>query len=345
MPDLVKIQHWVPRCYLSAWADSKAKVWMFDRLSQKTAHPGVENVACGRHFYDTENLKDIESPDTLQAVEKLLSKIEGDCSPYLKRLGDTAAQLVQMAQGDKVTIKTPLSTMGRKNLSCFMALQYLRTSDMRSFQNESFSHLCQRILEETLPIQFPDHDPTKYSVKPTDDYIKGLHLETILSCTEYAKYFHDKYWIFAININDEPFITSDNPVVKLPTKLHPMIPHDGLDSFAMRIVYPVSPKIAITMYDKKAFPPFAKWDGKPRFATGETVRQYNMLQLSNCSRQIYSSMDRFEFAIAACAADSNLCQEKFNRFIAFEPTLEQIVATTVAAAREFRNPTENDRNT
>lgn len=342
MPDLVKIQHWVPRCYLSAWADNKDKVWMFDRVSQKTAHPGVENIACGRHFYDTEKLKDTESPETLQAVEKLLSKIEGDCSPYLRRLGETAAQLVKMAHGEKVKIKPPLSKMGRKNLSCFMALQYLRTSDMRSFQNESFSHLCQRILEETLPIQFPDLDPTKYSVKPTDDYIKGLHLETILSCTEYAKYFHDKYWIFAININDEPFITSDNPVVKLPTKLHPMIPHDGLDSFAMRIVYPISPKMAITMYDKKAFPPFAKWDGKPRYATSETVRQYNLLQLSNCSRQIYSSTDEFEFAVQACAADPALHQEKIDRLIPFHPALEQVVETAISAAHDYKDQTEKD---
>ena len=330
-------QHWVPRCYLAAWSDSDNKIWMFDRLQQKTARPNVEGVACGRYFYDTDALKDTSKPELFQAVEKLLADIEGKCAGHFRRLSETAELTVRVAQGEKLQIKPPLTKMGRHNLAGFIALQYFRTSDMRAFHEETFTKVSQRIMEETLPIQFPDLAPSNYQIKIAEDYIKGLHIEALLSFTDYIPYFRDKYWVFAVNIHAEPFVTSDNPVVKLPTKIDPSIPHDGLDSFGMRLVYPVSPKLSITMYDKKAFPPFAKWDGQVRFVTQETVAQYNLLQLENCSRQIYSSVDSFDFAKGACAADPDLCKPKTDRFIPMGPAIDEMVAAAVRAADEYKS--------
>jgi hypothetical protein len=328
-----KQQHWVPRLYLKGWTHGKDQIWCFDKTNQIISSPNYKNVAGSTWFYDLVETLDPAKPELFQAVEKLLADIESKSAPLIKALRGAGDQLVSAWPGEPTGLGQLLSERGRHNLAGFMALQYLRTDDMRAAYRDAFTKFHQRAMENTVPIAFPSVDPKKFKVQIDENEIKKLHIEMLLEFPEYIPYFRDKFWIYGINVHAEPFVTSDNPVVKLASLIHPSIPFDGLESPGMRLVFPVWPRMAITMYDRQFSPNQAKWHRQLGFVTKQTVRKYNQVQLRQCRRQIYSSLPDFDFAKDICISDPSICQIDSSRYEPVGPEIDSMIAQLVQSAK------------
>ena len=47
-----KKQHYVPRFYLSNWANEKGQIWVFDKSLKKSFQANIKDVASSNYFYD-----------------------------------------------------------------------------------------------------------------------------------------------------------------------------------------------------------------------------------------------------------------------------------------------------
>jgi len=331
----VKQQHWVPRLYLRGWSDSKDKIWCFSKNDQTISNPNITNVAGGRWFNDLRQTLDPTNPELFQGVERLLARIEGMCAPIIRALREESEKYF-LAHPDLPFDRTNLlSPKGRGVLADFMALQYLRTDERRGFIRQSINKILQMGMEESMPIALPNIDPKKFTIKATEEEIKRQHLQQLLKFHEYSQYFLNRYWMYGINLHDTSFVTSDNPVVRFGKRLHRAIPCDGLDSPAMRLLFPISPRLIIIMYDRQHFSELASWDGGLDFVTEEAVGVYNRLQLKQCSRHIYSANSEFEFASTFCRKNPAVCSPEWKSFEPQGPYVDKMISAMVTAAHEY----------
>ncbi len=327
-----KQQHWVPKFYLKNWAQQSDKICCFDKSLKKSFLTNFKNVAGATWFNDIRETRDESNPQTYQMVEKMLADLEGRCGPTFEELQKEAASLAIAYPGEPEEPQSVDTPMRRGDLACFMALQFLRTDDLRATIRKSLTAICQRGMEATVPLVFPGVDPKQYKVVIDENEIKRIHIATFLGFFDFAPHFNEKRWTYGINVHKKPLITSDNPVVKLPMK--PL--DDGLDSFGMRLIFPLSPLMVLTMYDKKAFPP--PWDRRIAFLTEVAVDQYNLLQLQQCRRQIYSNDPNFDFAKHYCEQNPNACVNDANKVGPSGPIVDKIIADLIAAAQGYGKP-------
>jgi hypothetical protein len=333
-----KQQHWVPQLYLKGWSSTKNRLWCFDKINQKIFATECTNVGGGTWFNDVDGTLDETKPETYQIVEKFLSKIEGDLAPLIRTLRDDASATAAAFPGEPAPPRNFLNRKQRIDLSYFIALQSLRTDDVRAYIRKTFTEICQKGMDATLPIGFPDLDPKDWAVEIIENEIKSIHIETFLQFKDYMPYFANKHWTYGINTHSTPLITSDHPVVKIPMRPG----DDGFDSYGIQLIFPVSPKLVITMYDQKFFP--TSFDQKLGFLTQETVDQYNLLQLTQSRRQIYSSENNFQFAEQWCLDNPEACKldSKLPEFP--QPLIDQMVQDMVAAAKDYKPDASHSQN-
>ena len=131
----------------------------------------------------------------------------------------------------------------------------------------------QRAFDETAPIAFPGIDISKYKIELDENEIKRLHLLMLLQFPELIPLLVDKYWLYDINIHDAPLITSDTPITLISNPANALVSSNGLASKGVHIVFPLSPNIAVSLYDKSFFPEHKDSDKQLGFLTkGKVVR-------------------------------------------------------------------------
>jgi hypothetical protein len=115
-------QHYVPNFYLTQWADPKGRITCHDLSEGKTFSCDPTNVLAQSYFYEEDPLQ----PDN--RVEKILSAMEGACSPTFKKLFAQGAPGVKTDDPRKAAaaLRALLTDEDADNLSQFAAYQYIR---------------------------------------------------------------------------------------------------------------------------------------------------------------------------------------------------------------------------
>lgn len=104
----------------------------------------------------------------------------------------------------------------------------LTLSDCRNF-------VAPEVFEQTTPIKFPDVDVSKFSVKLSEDYVKRMHINLILSSfNNMCDRLLSKQVSIGINNSDTPLVTSDDPVTKIDQKGW-QLPEIGIESINAKI--------------------------------------------------------------------------------------------------------------
>lgn len=103
----------------------------------------------------------------------------------------------------------------------------------------------------------------------------------------YANLFDDRHWVFLINHTDMPFLTSDNPVIMIDNRKEKSATLSP-DSDKATFYFPISPTVAIEIYDKNV----RKNDmGYFDIYLVENVEWYNTKIRENCTRFLFSNKD------------------------------------------------------
>jgi hypothetical protein len=332
-PKPAKNQHWVPRAYLRGWSKNEF-IWCFNKQDGTVSTPNIKNVSVGAWFNDLRETRDESKPEIFQAIEKEFANIEGAITPILQHLRNEGKRIAECFPGEPEGLRQLLSPKDCQNLAGFIAMQYLRTDDMREFVRQAYTKFHQRAFDETAPIAFPGIDISKYKIELDENEIKRLHLLMLLQFPELIPLLVDKYWLYDINIHDAPLITSDTPITLISNPANALVSSNGLASKGVHIVFPLSPNIAVSLYDKSFFPEHKDSDKQLGFLTKGKVKQYNQLQLVRCRRQIYSSDNNFEWAKKLCQEHPEIAVLEFDRYQPFSATEDKLIEELIQISKD-----------
>ncbi len=161
-----KKQHYVQQSYLRRFSSDEKRIFVYDKVLQKSFQNAILDVAQESHFYrlpdnlKTQDGKTICVDDPL-IVEKTFQKIEGRANQDIQTLVELSA-------------RASIPTETRENLSVFLAIQFLRTRAYRNLVVETAEKFMQALARDLIKENFGE-ESLKYTPKISfNDKAAGL---------------------------------------------------------------------------------------------------------------------------------------------------------------------------
>jgi len=328
-------QHYVPEVYLKRFANKDEKLYVFDKLQQivfpKPNHTG--NIATQRYFYDFP--EDFKREQRVQEMENLFSEIETRDAKFNRHIIKKIDKLAEFIGLERVPTSAKVFTdEQKKDLSVLIAIQALRTKEMRNFISDVFQKTkdfqadaidfeLQRLVnlyEKENPVKIDEQKVNKLTTIETrliqenlenmyENAIALVHGEFIFKhYQELAETYRSHIWLIGINNTQNPLIISDHPVAKKPH-----LEGYGNTSEGMEIVFPVNRKIILIMQEKQYFKQNANLNNTIIFLTPEQIDDYNKQQFFSSTRFIYCVENNFHIVQELCKQHPNLCSSDKDR--------------------------------
>lgn len=296
-------QHYVPQAQLERFEGVDGKLLVFDKFSQKIFPAGKRDIAQENHFYDIP--KDLMTQEIVdlgikpQSLEKALSKIDS-------RYKIAVDNLIELHP--KKTIPDEL----REELAYCLAWQIFRTRDFRNLVIEGHTKLRQAIADDLVKTKFPNAPRRLYpKVQLKTEHEPILHAQVMFDPKNIAKMTEVLFkhiWIIGVNKTTDVLYTSDNPIVKHHhIKELDALGINGWQSPGVEIVFPLAPRLILTMCDREVFKFYKQDDGKRKPVYIKNVTYFNSLQVIHSHRQVYSSINNFDLAKRMCIEEPHLC--------------------------------------
>ena len=275
-----KKEHYVPRCYLKNFILENDKIKIFDKFKMQVREQRIMDVAMENYFYDidfeellqkaesdesekiktdlknivgTENWEDVKSVlDNKHIEKKFFAPMEEIYSDLLQKF------ISKSYDGNNWVIKNCniCSEIEKEYMALFIAIQIIRTKSFRATLGDTFAQFYQTLAyklqmnnENALPKE-------AFEVEANEDFVKLQHSTMILDeemAVEIAETLCNHIWVIYVNKTDYPFYTSDNPVATIPHKRDEYMSYGGLASEGVEIVFPISPKLLLAMYEKETY--------------------------------------------------------------------------------------------
>jgi hypothetical protein len=266
-----KLHHYVPRLYLSNFLNSDQRLWVYDKLTDRTFEAGLTKVAAERDFYRLpESQHQVADP---LSIETAFSQLESRVAPML-------ARLVREVRAGAPKHRVDIPPDERVLLSEFLAAQHFRTLESR----------------ELLLFLLADlgHIPDEL----TQDMQKAIQF-TFLSesgvIEELAESIHNAIWLFAKNVSNVPLVTSDHPICVKRSDNRMWI--KGFDPLVdgRYVVFPLTPDIVLYCKERSKWGAIKNLDSciSPIELDAGMVEHENCGQAFMASRFIFSKSSDF----------------------------------------------------
>lgn len=341
----VKRQHYVPQFYLKQWHNEKSneQIYVYDKDTKKSYSTNIKGIASSNYFYDypelteeqkkefiekVNNSKEITAPEKEQIIKNIDKQIIENLLSEIETINSTILNSIIMKLNNIKAL--PINYFLHHNfinneeiidLSYFIALQYVRTEEMRIVHNDMNKWFTKIMLDNLLQnidkyeydkefikkmggieevnnfknnIKNGKIDIKNFEINIDETYNKINHLSSIFELAEeISKYLMNYKWIILINNTFIPFITTDNPVIK-KANLN-MLFSTGFSSKGIEIYYPISPKYAISIWEPSYFKEIAPdlFNQTILEIKESNVIHNNDLLIQSSTSQIYSKINDF----------------------------------------------------
>lgn len=313
----VKNQHYVPRSYLKYFANEKEQLWAYDKEKNAVFRSNIVNVASQKYFYDIpfneifqilperekEKLKkeisklgfeikeDWYKP-LEQAIESFFSEdIEGPYKRYLDNIRSRYTLSPNPIFSEALTLDE------RHHLAILIAYQIVRPKEFRESLMESQKGILQALVDRLSKMEDNNYEYGSLTIERQYEFPSLDHAEFILGDfpIKLAQSLVNHIWLVGVNQTETPFYTSDNPVVKVPHKKHPIMSYEGYNSEGIEIAFPISNNLILIMYERTFHEYLLDLDTCfiPIKDT-QNVIYYNSLQVLQSYRQVYCNDKKFE---------------------------------------------------
>ena len=271
-----KNQHYVPQFYQRRFSDDGKNVgaYLVDQLKSIPQAP-IKSQASADYFYTSDTAK----PEN---VEKAFSGIEGIANEIMQKLD--------------ANHRTPLSKEESFSLYTFTILQLGRTLSPVQDTREMANMMLRKVLKIQVEISKNSDNPELADLKDipddvidsitlTDEAAKkltlGSHLQMLPICIDLKSKV-------LINETATPFITSDNPVCVYNPFMEKMnYPLNGLGARGAIIYFPLSPKLALFIYDDNVYKVGNRKQSYAELHNANDIQELNKLSIVNCNQVIY----------------------------------------------------------
>lgn len=246
-----KRHHYLPQFYLQYFCKD-GNFWIFDRKTKEFRSQTPKNTALKSNYYTFKNSKG----NKVTEIEHLLSQIEGNAKCII----------------EKVINWENITPQEKENLSLFIAFMMNRVPDFEKSVNKVYEHT----IKSTLKMMYSDPKRVQATldeferergeklglsaeelvefhkgdnIKVIIDRVKSLELMIDISFKIFH-FFKQMDWLFLHSPQEASFITTDNPVVLVPSEKFPKGPYGmGILFPGVRKVFPISQSTCLIMYD------------------------------------------------------------------------------------------------
>lgn len=323
-----KKEHYVPRCYLKNFVNENDRIQVFDKYKMQIRPQRIMDVAMENYFYDikfTELLKMAEDDEEAKIKKDLMDIVGTDnWNEVLEKLDDKHIEktfsfieyiyskvlqqfIYKSYNGSQWVLDncSACSEMEKEMMSLFIAIQIIRTKAFRDTLAESIQKLYQTLAYKMQMKDKKALPKEEFEVEVNKDFVKLQHSSMILDeemAVHMAEILNSHIWVMYLNKTEQPFYTSDNPVANIPHKFDEYMSYGGLQSEGIEIVFPITPKLMLAMYDKKVYASVFTDRQFAVLTSKKEIDYYNRVQVINSYRCIFSQDNNFELA-------ENLCKE------------------------------------
>lgn len=308
----VKKQHTVPRFLLDNFGfgkkNKKRKLHVFDKEQNNTFIQSVYDATTKNSFYNLYG-------DSEKSLEGILSKIESDVSPIIKKI-------------IKLGTISFLSMDDKYKISVFILSQHART--LNTFDKIKKTNL--EFLNRLSEIGFPNLDIESLKNDDSSKMSQEIFLDCILDCYKLVDHILNKSWALYENKKDN-FLISDNPLTLHNTlKQNDLRGNLGYAVEGIEIYMPISTKYTLSftcssiyiklknhlMYGKRSLNDFelknilklldAFDNGCPLICDDENILFLNSLQVMYSKRFLYSCNQ--DFSLVTDMINLKSCNKK-----------------------------------
>lgn len=335
-----KKEHYVPQCYLQNFVDESKRIQVFDKVLLQERSQLTSEVAMENYFYDIDLLSLLKvaneekaktsimqmlGVDDWNEIEPILSDKKYIEQKYLCPIESVYSQIIKdiikkSCNGNTWVLQNcfAFSQDEKDLLSVFIALQIIRTKTFRETLCETIEKLYQ-VLPSKLQKNEETALPENIIVEANKDFVKLQHSAMLLNSEtllEFAEILNQHIWVMYVNQTDLPFYTSDTPILTIPHKFDKYISYGGFNSLGVEVIFPISPKLMIAMYEKKHHA-YLLAPHERRYipiTDKSKIEAYNGIQVANSYRCVYSATNNFDIAKKICEENPRLRDTK-NRVV------------------------------
>lgn len=320
---IVKNQHFVPQCYLRKFGDKNEKVNVFDKSKNEIRlKQPIDNIASQRFFYDIDfkkinrEMEDkvIHIPDEIKDYvlnfdkqyleKKWFSEI---VEPLLIKSINNIESTYNLVNDDKLYEIDVINDNIKSDLLFLLPIQIMRTMEFRETCVNQAPNMFLKFIEKMKnenDLGFEDLDlEYRKEVKPLvhaqlmlDDNMNKMIIESLSR----------HIWYVGINLTEIPLYTSDNPIVKCPHKFEKGKSYFGLASEGIEIIYPITSRLTLIMRDRDYHKHYSVFENKFLKLTRKDIIKYNLLQVEQCYRTVFSLDKEFTLAKKFCGYNKDI---------------------------------------
>lgn len=293
-------QHYIPRCYLRQFSNNKKSIYTYDKQHSKKYNASLMSVCCEDDIYTfseefvkrnkeegncTINRLSIETDHFAHTVEPL----------YIQLLNQ-----INKIKEEWVTGKDhyTLNFYEKKELALHIVTQYFRLPQIGDTLVDNYIRMERAsidMMKELMAKQTNNDDYKKIKINPTCEKsalhanLSYLDNETLMM---FANAIANNIFVFWISKGND-FYTSDFPIVVSPhvENVRPMFM--GLAQYGGELTMPLSPGLALSVYDRSYFKNKEDIDGAFVNADDKEVRRQNYLRYMYASQHIFSYNNDF----------------------------------------------------
>ncbi|MCB6452244.1 DUF4238 domain-containing protein [Erysipelatoclostridium ramosum] len=328
-----KKEHYVPRCYLKNFVLDNDRINVFDKFKTQIRPQKIMDIAMENYFYDIKfdeliqmaekdkeekiknDLMEIVGVDNWESVldeldekhieKEFFSQLEGIYSGLLQTL------INKSYGGNDWVIQNCLacSEIEKSFMALFIAIQIIRTKsfrdnlrDMITKTYQTLAYKSQMNNEDALPKE-------AFECEVNPDFVKLQHSSMILDeemAVGIAETLCNHIWVMYVNKTEYPFYTSDNPVATIPHKHDKYMSYGGFNSEGVEIVFPISPKLLLAMYEKTTYDKLFSDRQFYALTSKDMVDYFNCQQVYHSYRCVFSGKTNFELAEKMCKEQPEL---------------------------------------
>jgi len=276
----LKRQHYVPQFYLERFA-RRGRLCIFDKADGRIFVSTTKNVACSNYFYDVPD--DVLKPmEDAQRFEKALSQLEGTCAAIFKRLLDSSTDE-----------RSPLSEADKRSLAYYITVQIVRTQRFKS-EYLDFASKTVNLFEKLAQQKIPGY---KRALKYNESRQFAGYLEFLLGSRDnIIDQLCEHIWIVWCHEGKAVFLTSDNPVAMYDPESSPLLSANRILGDDIEICFPLSPSRLLVLLGRNGHKRHEKHDNSQIPASELLVNRYNLLQIRESERYVFSCDKHFDLA-------------------------------------------------
>ena len=293
-------QHFIPRCYLKRFSDNKRSIHTYDKIHCKKYNASLMSVCCEDDLY---TMSEEYVKESNERGDGVINRFTIETDHFAHGVEPLYARFLAQVDGikeDWVTGKDHyrLQFLEKREFALHILTQYFRMPQIGDVMVDDYIRMERAsidMIKEIMAVQTGNEDFRKLEVgvkceKPAlHANLSYLDNETLMA---FANAIANNIFVFMIS-KENDFYTSDFPIVVSPHVKNVSPMYMGLAQYGGELTMPLSPSLALSIYDRAYFKDKVELDGAFVEASNKEVRRQNFLRYMYATQHVFSYNNDF----------------------------------------------------